>query len=134
MQDIVKPVIPGPSKHREPLVEFASLYHTEAHEENISDTMGLSSKQGAPQSLPKYSDPESHASVASQSSTSAVAANTVTDVLVFGNASRSSASTGGERRWGTKEDAIKAKRLQNTLVARRSRGRKLEFQRELEDV
>ncbi|KAI0033113.1 hypothetical protein K488DRAFT_48383 [Vararia minispora EC-137] len=34
----------------------------------------------------------------------------------------------------TEEDAIKAKRLQNTLAARRSRKRKLEYQRELEDT
>jgi hypothetical protein len=34
----------------------------------------------------------------------------------------------------SEEDAIKAKRLQNTLAARRSRKRKLEYQRELEDV
>ncbi|KAH9980170.1 hypothetical protein BGW80DRAFT_1434829 [Lactifluus volemus] len=33
-----------------------------------------------------------------------------------------------------KEDAIKVKRLQNTLAARRSRKRKLEYQRELEDA
>ncbi|KAA1469610.1 hypothetical protein DENSPDRAFT_773458 [Dentipellis sp. KUC8613] len=33
----------------------------------------------------------------------------------------------------TEEEAIKAKRLQNTLAARRSRKRKLEYQRELED-
>ncbi|KAH9986622.1 hypothetical protein BJV77DRAFT_1028324 [Russula vinacea] len=32
------------------------------------------------------------------------------------------------------EDAIRAKRLQNTLAARRSRKRKLEYQRELEDA
>ncbi|EIM81518.1 uncharacterized protein STEHIDRAFT_39391, partial [Stereum hirsutum FP-91666 SS1] len=32
------------------------------------------------------------------------------------------------------EDAIKAKRLQNTLAARRSRKRKLEYQKELEDA
>jgi hypothetical protein len=32
------------------------------------------------------------------------------------------------------EDAIKTKRLQNTLAARRSRKRKLEYQRELEDA
>jgi hypothetical protein len=35
---------------------------------------------------------------------------------------------------GSEEDAIKAKRLQNTLAARRSRKRKLEYQRELEDA
>lgn len=34
----------------------------------------------------------------------------------------------------SEEDAIKAKRLQNTLAARRSRKRKLEYQRELEDA
>ncbi|KAH9068000.1 hypothetical protein EDB83DRAFT_669191 [Lactarius deliciosus] len=34
----------------------------------------------------------------------------------------------------SEEDAIKAKRLQNTFAARRSRKRKLEFQRELEDA
>ena len=35
---------------------------------------------------------------------------------------------------GSEEDAIKVKRLQNTLAARRSRKRKLEYQRELEDA
>jgi hypothetical protein len=34
----------------------------------------------------------------------------------------------------SEEDAIKTKRLQNTLAARRSRKRKLEYQRELEDA
>ncbi|KAI0304321.1 hypothetical protein B0F90DRAFT_1604936, partial [Multifurca ochricompacta] len=34
----------------------------------------------------------------------------------------------------SEEDAIKSKRLQNTLAARRSRKRKLEYQRELEDA
>lgn len=34
----------------------------------------------------------------------------------------------------SEEDAIRAKRLQNTLAARRSRKRKLEYQRELEDA
>jgi hypothetical protein len=34
----------------------------------------------------------------------------------------------------SEEDAINAKRLQNTLAARRSRKRKLEYQRELEDA
>jgi len=34
----------------------------------------------------------------------------------------------------SEDDAIKAKRLQNTLAARRSRKRKLEYQRELEDA
>ncbi|KAH9047696.1 hypothetical protein EDB84DRAFT_1263444 [Lactarius hengduanensis] len=34
----------------------------------------------------------------------------------------------------SEEDAIQAKRLQNTLAARRSRKRKLEYQRELEDA
>jgi hypothetical protein len=34
----------------------------------------------------------------------------------------------------SEEDAIKVKRLQNTLAARRSRKRKLEYQRELEDA
>ena len=34
----------------------------------------------------------------------------------------------------SEEDAIKAKRLQNTLAARRSRKRKLEYQRELEEA
>ncbi|KAI0315611.1 hypothetical protein OF83DRAFT_1031091, partial [Amylostereum chailletii] len=34
----------------------------------------------------------------------------------------------------TEEEAIKAKRLQNTLAARRSRKRKLEYQRELEEA
>jgi hypothetical protein len=34
----------------------------------------------------------------------------------------------------SEEDAIKTKRLQNTLAARRSRRRKLEYQRELEDA
>jgi len=34
----------------------------------------------------------------------------------------------------SEEEAIKAKRLQNTLAARRSRKRKLEYQRELEDA
>jgi hypothetical protein len=34
----------------------------------------------------------------------------------------------------SEEDAIKAKRLQNTLAARRSRRRKLEYQHELEDA
>lgn len=36
-QDIVEPVIPGPSKHREPLVEIPPPYHIEVHEENTSD-------------------------------------------------------------------------------------------------
>ena len=94
-QDIVEPVIPGPSKHREPLVEIASPYHIEVHEENSSDTMGRSSKQAAPHSLLKHSDSET---VASQSSTGAVAANATTDVHAFRNDSSSSASTGDERR------------------------------------
>jgi hypothetical protein len=132
-QDIVEPVIPGPSKNREPLMEIASIYHIEAHEENSSDTMERSSQQAAPRSLLtglaasnvlthaeaealvthargqvltategddiplsarlaalaeslrlerklKHSGSETDASVALQSSTGAVAANTTTDV------------------------------------------------------
>jgi hypothetical protein len=103
MQDIVDPVIPGPSKHREPLVEIASPYHIEAHEENTSDTMERSSQEAAPHSLLKHSDSETDALVASQSSNGALATNTTTDVhpwFAFKNASSSSASTSDERRRG----------------------------------
>ena len=103
MQDIAEPVIPGPSKHREPPVEIASPYHIEAQEENTSDTMGQSSQQAAPDSLLKQSDSETDASVALQSSTGAVAANTTTDVhpwFAFKNSSSSSASMSGERHLG----------------------------------
>jgi hypothetical protein len=72
MQDVVEPVIPGPSKHREPLVEVASPYHIEAPEKNTSNTMERSSQQAAPHSLLGHSDSETGASVALQSSTSAV--------------------------------------------------------------
>ena len=100
-QDIVEPVIPGPSKHRD-LVEIASPYHIEVHEENSSDTIGRSSKQAAPHSLLKHSDSET---VASQSSTGAVAANATTDVHAFRSDSSSSASTGDEwRRAGGRDD------------------------------
>ena len=44
-QDVVEPVIPGPSKDREPLVENASPYRIEPHEENVSDTTERSYKQ-----------------------------------------------------------------------------------------
>ena len=99
MQDIVEPVIPGPS--REPPVEIPSPYHVETHEENISDTMGQSSKQTAPHSLLKHSDSET---VASQSRIDDVAANITTDEHAFRNASSSSVSTGGGRRLGGGED------------------------------
>ena len=102
-QDIAEPVIPGPSKHREPLVKIASPYHIEGHEQNTSDTMEQSSHQAAPDSLLKHSDPETDASVALQPSTGAMAANTTTDVQpwsAFRNASSSSASMSGERRKG----------------------------------
>jgi hypothetical protein len=97
MQDTVEPVIPGPSKHREPPVEIASPYYIEAPEENTSDTMERSSKQAAPHSQLKHSDSETDASVPSQSSTGAVAANTTTDVHAFENAPSSSVNTGGEQ-------------------------------------
>jgi len=90
MQDIVEPVIPGPSKHRDP-------------EENTSDTMKRSSQQAVSHSLLKHSDSETDALVASQSSTGAVATNTTTDLhpwFGFKNDSSSSASTSGERRRG----------------------------------
>jgi hypothetical protein len=102
MQEVVEPVIPGPSKPREPLIEIASPYHIEAHEENISNTMERSSQQAAPHSPLKHSDSETDATVALQSS-GAMAANTTTDVrprFAFRNTSSSSASTGGERRRG----------------------------------
>ena len=70
VQDIVEPVIPGPSEHREPLVEIASPYHIEADEENTSDTMERSSKHATPYSLHEHSDSETDASVALQSSSS----------------------------------------------------------------
>jgi hypothetical protein len=95
MQDTAESVIPGPSKHRETLVENRSPYHVEVRKENTSDTMGWSSKQAASHSLLKYSDTEP---VASQSSTGAVAANATMDVHVLRKDSRSSAGTGGERR------------------------------------
>jgi hypothetical protein len=99
MQDIAEPVIPGPSKHREPLVEIAP-YHIEAHEDNASDTIERSSQQAVPHSLLEHSDLEADASVASQSGIGAVAANTTKDVHAFMNASNSSASTGDEWRRG----------------------------------
>ena len=46
-QDVVEPVIPRPSKDREPLVENASPYRIEPHEENVSDTTERSYKQAA---------------------------------------------------------------------------------------
>jgi hypothetical protein len=107
MLDIDEPVIPEPSKHREPPVEIASPYHIEAQEENASDTMEQSSQQAAPGSILKHSDSETDASVPFQSSTGAVAANTTTDVhpwFAFKNASSSSASMRGERRLGGGED------------------------------
>ena len=79
-QDTVEPVISGPSKHREPLVEIASPYHIEAYEENISDTVERSSQQAAPHSLLEHSGSETDASVALQPSTGAVVTNTTTDV------------------------------------------------------
>lgn len=77
MQDIVKPVIPGP---REPQVETASPYHIEAHEENSTDTMERSSQQAVPHSPLKDSDPETDTPVALKSSTGVVAANNTKDV------------------------------------------------------
>ena len=69
MQDIVEPVIqvPGPSKHREPLVEVASSYHIEAHKENTSDTMERSFQQAAPGYVFEHSDSETDASVSQES-------------------------------------------------------------------
>jgi len=100
-QDVAEPVILGPCKRREPLVEIASPYHVEAREENTSDTMERSSQQAAHHSLlNKHSDLETDASVASQSSTGAgVATNIMTDVHPR-FASSSSASTNRERRRG----------------------------------
>jgi hypothetical protein len=98
MQDIAEPVIPGSSKHREPLVEIASPYHIEVHEETTGDSMERPSQQAAPRSPLKHADSLTDASV--------VAANTTTESDVrpwssaFGNASSSSANTSGERRWG----------------------------------
>ena len=103
MQDVVEPVIPGPSKHREHRVEIASPYHIETHEENTSDTMGQSSQQAAPDSPLRHSDSETDASVGLQSSTGAITANTTTDVppwSAFRKASSSSAGTGGTWRPG----------------------------------
>lgn len=107
MQDVVEPVIPGPSKRREPRVEKASPYHIEAHDENTGDTMEQPSQQAAPDSLLKHSDSKTDASAALQSNTGAEAANTTTDVRpwsAFRNDSSSSASTGGEWRQGGGED------------------------------
>jgi hypothetical protein len=61
MQDISKP---GPSEHREPLVEVVSPSpcQVEAHEENTSDSVGRSSQQAAPHSLLEHSDLETDAS------------------------------------------------------------------------
>jgi hypothetical protein len=97
MQDIAEPVIPGSSKHREPLVEIASPYHIEVHEETTGDSMERPSQQAAPRSPLKHADSLTDASV--------VAANTTTESDVrpwsaFGNALSSSANTSGERRWG----------------------------------
>lgn len=103
MQDIAEPVIPGPSRHREPLVEIASPYHIEAREENTSDTMEQSSQQAAPHSLPEHSDLETDALVASQSSTSVVAANTMTDMNPR-FAVKHTSSTNRERRRGSGGD------------------------------
>ncbi len=72
MQDTtVQPTIAGPSKHREPMAEIAPPYHMEAPRENASDTVEGSSLQVAPHPPPMHSDPETGASVASQSSSSA---------------------------------------------------------------
>lgn len=95
MQDIAEPVIPGSSKHREPLVEIASPYHIEVHGETTGDSMERPSQQAVPRSPLKHAD--------SLTDASAVAANTTTESDVrprsgFGNASSSSASTSGERR------------------------------------
>ena len=100
-QDIVEPVIPGPSKQRERL-EIASPYHMEAHEDDTCDTMERSSQaqEVAPHPPPKYPDLETGASVASQSSIGAGFASTTMDVHESRNALRSSASTGDERRRG----------------------------------
>lgn len=117
LQDIAEPVIPGPSKHREPLVEITSPYHIESPEDNTSETMERSSKQAAPHSLLKRS--ETDASVASQSSTGAVAANTTTDVHAFRNASSSSVSTDGERRREIGNDTIEREREWERELARR---------------
>ena len=72
MQDIVEPVIPGPSRHREPLVEIAAPYHIEAHGENTSDTMERPSQQAAPHSPLGLSGSETYASVALQPSARAI--------------------------------------------------------------
>ena len=103
MQDIVEPVIPdaGPSKHRGSLVEVASPYHIEAHEESTSDTVERSSQQAAPHTQLEQADSETDVSVAVQPSTGAVAANTTTDVdpwIAFRlrNAPSSPASKGGD--------------------------------------
>lgn len=100
MQEVVEPVIPGPSKPREPLIENASPYHIGARGESTSNTMERSSQQAASHSLLKHSDSETDARVTLQSSTGVVAANTTTAVHPFRNASSSSASTGDERRRG----------------------------------
>ena len=96
-QDIAEPVIPGSSKHREPLVEIASPYHIEVNEETAGDSMERPSQQAAPRSPLKHADSLTGASV--------VAANTRTESDVrpwsaFGNASSSSASTSDKRRRG----------------------------------
>ena len=149
MQDIIESAIPAPSNPKEPPVKIAPL-------KNTSDTMGQSSKQAAPHSLLKHPDSVALAgqdepsirwlidmltedavmeTIASKSSTGAVAAkNTTTDVHAFRHASSPSASTGVEWRRGAEEGAIKARRLQNTVAAGRSRKRKLEYQRVLEET
>jgi hypothetical protein len=100
MQGVVEPVIPGPSKPREPLIGIGSPYHIGARGESTSNTMERSSQQAASHSLLKHSDSETDARVALQSSTGVVAANTTTDVHPFKNTSSSSASTGDERHRG----------------------------------
>jgi hypothetical protein len=113
MQDIVEPFYPGPSKHSEPLVETASPYHIEAHEENTSDTMERSSQQAAPNSLLEHSDSGTDASVALQSGIGVVTTNTTTDVqpwVAFRNASTSSASTGGDDEGESGDDTHESER------------------------
>ena len=97
-QDVAEPVIPGPCRQREPLVEIASPYHIEALEENTGDTMERSSQPAAPRSPLKHSDSETDASVASQQSSAGagVDANILTDMHPR-FASSSSVSTNRER-------------------------------------
>ena len=105
VQDIAEPVIPGPCKQREPLVEIASPYHIEALEENTGDTTERPSQPAAPHSPLKHSDSETDASVVSQPS---AGAGVDTDILTDMHprfASSSSASTNRERgRGGVGDD------------------------------